>query len=121
MLVHAVDYGPDGPVDYACWCMLWITGLTALWITMLRICGLCERGSLWITYAGACCGFPSLSCSGAYIRTLGRAGEGVSSVRHAAKQLWRWWDDKRGAEKRQSHCGVIKNKASGGTLALFLR
>ena len=29
----AVDYGPGGPVDYACWHMLWITRLTPLWIS----------------------------------------------------------------------------------------
>ena len=37
MLAHAVDYESDGPVDYACWRML------------------------WITHAGACCGLRMLA------------------------------------------------------------
>ena len=38
--LRPVDYGLR-PVDYAP-SVLWITGLTALWITMLRICGLVD-------------------------------------------------------------------------------
>ena len=56
MLVHAVDYVADATVDYAP-AVLWITGLSALWITMLRICG-----------------FPSPMGSGAYIHTCGAVG-----------------------------------------------
>ena len=45
MLVHAVDYVADATVDYAP-AVLWITGLSALWITMLRICGLGRGGDV---------------------------------------------------------------------------
>ena len=54
-----------------------------------------------------CGGFPSPSGLGAYIRTLTCAGEGVSSVRHAAKQLWRWWGGEKGGEERG---GVVWGK-----------
>ena len=64
MLAHAVDYESDGPVDYACWRML------------------------WITHAGACCGlrfavlavdFPALRArahisASLWIRGLRRSG-----------------------------------------------
>ena len=53
MLVHAVDYAPDGAVDYGPFgpvdydaSHLWITHLSALWITMLRICGLRTCGAV---------------------------------------------------------------------------
>ncbi len=58
MLAHAVDYGP-----------------TALWITMLRICGLRSQGSLWITMLRIC-----------------RLGEEMWGWRYRSPlPLWRGW------------------------------
>ena len=71
-----MDYGPDGPGDYA---------PSVLWITLAGLAvdygpdgpGDYAPSVLWITLAGLAvdyglrrCGFPSTSCSGASIRSL---------------------------------------------------
>ena len=50
-------------------------GLSALWISQHFVLGRIYPGlsALWITHAGARCGFPSISCSGAYVRMLAHA------------------------------------------------
>ena len=46
----AVDYAADAAVDYACWRMLWITGLSALWISQHSVLGRIYPGfALWIS------------------------------------------------------------------------
>ena len=62
------------------------------------------------------CGVATLSCTLRILRmllqmltregnTLACAGEGVSSARHAAKQLWRWWGGEKGCEECGVWCG----------------
>jgi hypothetical protein len=57
----AVDYGPDGPVDYARWCVLWITravlavdyDASHLWISQPCGLGRIYLGfTLWISGVG---------------------------------------------------------------------